>query len=108
METQNTELSQIHIPADIYPVYTQINAQTNLRTASEIQAWLVSYLAEQLEIDADDIDVAIPFDRYGLDSTTAIGLTGDLEDWLGYRLDPTLLYDYPTIEALVQHLSEES
>lgn len=77
-------------------------------TEAKIQAWLVSYLAELLEIDSDEIDVTIPFDRYGLDSSALVGLTGDLEDWLGRELDPTLLYDYPTIDALVQHLIEES
>ncbi len=34
-------------------------------------------------------------------------MTGDLEDWLGCELDPTLLYDYPTIDALAWHLAEE-
>lgn len=76
-------------------------------TAAEIQAWIVSYLAELLEIDPDELNVKIPFDQYGLDSSAAVGLTGDLEDWLGSKLDPTLLYDYPTVEALARHLAEE-
>ena len=76
-------------------------------TATEIQAWIVLYLADLLEVDSDEIEVTIPFDRYGLDSSAAVGLTGDLEDWLGCELDPTLLYDYPTVEALVQHLVSE-
>lgn len=76
-------------------------------SATEIQGWIVSYLAEMLEVDAEEIEVAIPFDRYGLDSSIAVGMTGDLEDWLKKELDPTLLYDYPTIEVLAQHLAEE-
>lgn len=76
-------------------------------TVVEIQAWIVSYLAQILEISQDEVNVTIPFDRYGLDSSVAIGLTGDLEDWLGRKLDPTLLYDYPTVESLAQHLTEE-
>ncbi|MEL6606584.1 MAG: acyl carrier protein, partial [Cyanobacteria bacterium J06614_10] len=43
----------------------------------------------------------------GLDSSAAIGLTGDLEDWLGQSVDPTLLYDYPTVDALVAYLCED-
>ena len=78
-----------------------------LPSAVEIQAWMVSYLSELLAIEPDDVNVTIPFDRYGLDSSVAIGLTGDLETWLDRKLDPTLLYDYPTIEALSQHLAEE-
>jgi acyl carrier protein len=34
-------------------------------------------------------------------------MSGDLEDWVGRKIDPTLLYDYPTIETLAQHLAEE-
>jgi len=78
-----------------------------LPSAVEIQAWIVSYLAELLDVDQDEIDVTIPFDRYGLDSAVAVGMTGDLEDWLGQKLDPTLLYDYPTVESFARHLAEE-
>nr|WP_268890156.1 acyl carrier protein [Gloeocapsopsis dulcis] len=75
-------------------------------TAAEIQAWIVSYLADLLEINPDEIDTTIPFDRYGLDSAVVVGLTGDLEAWLDSKLDPTLIYDYPTIEGLARHLAE--
>lgn len=74
-------------------------------SASEIQDWLVAYIANLLEIESEEVDVTIPFDRYGLDSSAAVGMTGDLEDWLGKEVEPILLYDYPTIEALAQHLS---
>ena len=76
-------------------------------TAAEIQAWIASYLAQLLEINPDEVDTEIPFDQYGLDSSAAVGMTGDLEDWMGKKIDPTLLYDYPTIQALAQHLAEE-
>jgi acyl carrier protein len=74
------------------------------RTITSIKYWIISYLAELLEVDPEEIDPTIPFDRYGLDSSSAVGLTGDLEDWLQHELDPTLLYDYPTIEHLAQYL----
>lgn len=74
-------------------------------SASEIQDWLVAYIANLLEIESEEVDVTIPFDRYGLDSSAAVGMTGDLEDWLGKEVEPILLYDYPTIEALARHLS---
>ncbi len=71
----------------------------------EIQAWLVSYLANLLNVTNEEVDVKIPFERYGLDSSAAVGLTGDLEDWLGHEIEPTLLYDYPTIESLAKYVS---
>lgn len=77
-------------------------------TAAEIQDWIVAYLADLLEIEPDEVDVTISFDRYGLDSSAAVGMTGDLETWLGRDLDPTLLYDYPTVEAMVRHISSQA
>lgn len=74
------------------------------QTAREIQEWMVSYLANLLEINPNEIDITVSFDRYGLDSSAAVGMTGDLEDWLGFEVDPTLVYDYPTIETLAQYL----
>lgn len=78
-----------------------------LPTAAEIQTWIVSYLSELLELAPDEVDVTLPFDSYGLDSAVAVGMTGDLEDWLDTKLDPTLLYDYPTVESFSRHLAEE-
>ncbi|MBW4427885.1 MAG: acyl carrier protein [Nostoc desertorum CM1-VF14] len=101
METQNLQVNTMPRVSEI----NKVDAPKQIRTAAEIQAWTISYLGELLEVDPEEVDITIPFDRYGLDSSAAIGLTGDLEDWLGSEVDPTLLYDYPTIEGLVNHLS---
>ena len=74
----------------------------------EIQDWIIEYLSNLLEISSDDIETDVPFDTYGLDSSAAVGLTGDLEDWIGKEVDPTLLYDYPTVDAIAAHLSSPS
>ncbi|MBC8870095.1 MAG: acyl carrier protein [Planctomycetes bacterium] len=75
------------------------------RTVEEIQEWMVNYLANVLEMSTDKIDVTVPFDDFALDSATAIGMTGELEDWLGKPVDPTLVYDYPTIEQFSKCLA---
>src|SRR5581483_7443168 len=75
------------------------------KTAAEIQSWLVSQLSELLKVRTRDIDVREPFAHYGMDSAQAIGLSADLEDWLGRELPPTLVYDYPNIELLSRHLA---
>ena len=77
------------------------------RSADEIQEWIVAYIGELLEIDPEEVEITVPFDTYGLDSSAAVMLTGDLESWLKTEIEPTLLYDYPTVEALVKHLSSE-
>ena len=77
----------------------------NTKRQKEIEAWLISKIAGELNVPAANIDVTQPFARYGLDSVHATGLAGDLEEWLGLSLPATLAYDYPTVEALARHLS---
>jgi acyl carrier protein len=102
MEIQSFQVTMPTISESI-----KVDVRKEPPTAAEIQAWIVCYMAQLLEIDPDEVNVTIPFDQYGLDSSAAVGMTGDLEDWLERKIDPTLLYDYPTIEALAQHLVEE-
>ncbi|WP_088242930.1 acyl carrier protein [Calothrix rhizosoleniae] len=97
MEIQNTQFTNV-----------EESVNKNLPTKKEIIAWLVSYLAQLLQVDQSDIDLKIPFDRYGLDSSAVVIMTGDLEEWLGYELEPTIMYDYPTITAMAENLSAES
>jgi len=78
------------------------------RTAEDIQAWLVSHLAEHLKIEPSKIDVREPLTRYGMDSVQAVNLAENLAGWLGRELSPMLAYEYPTIEALAQYLAATS
>ena len=90
-------------------ISVNINGQSNLGTPSKaeaIQGWLIDKLAEVLEIEPNQIDVGQDFEEYGLESAEAINLSGDLEDYLGCRLPPTLLWDYQNIEALAQYLAQ--
>lgn len=102
------EVNQISTSSLIYNAIKQENVKNKVREVDEIEAWIVSYLANLLNIDPDKIDNSIPFDRYGLDSAGAVGMSGDLEGWLGSEFEPTLLYDYPTIEALAEYLAAEA
>jgi acyl carrier protein len=74
-------------------------------STAEIQAWLVEYFARALEVDPQEVDVTIPFERYGLSSATAFEMMGDLQEWLETRFDPTLPYDFPTIAKLSKQLA---
>ncbi|MCW5315186.1 MULTISPECIES: acyl carrier protein [unclassified Nostoc] len=75
-------------------------------STTEIKEWLISYLADLLEIEPEQINVETTFARYGLDSSVAVVLTGDLGNLLGKELDLRVIWDYPTIASLAQHLSE--
>ncbi len=76
--------------------------------AEAIQAWLIANVAEALGIDPHEIDIHEPLESYGLSSRDAVSLTGDLEDWLSCRVSPTLVWEYPTIEAIAHYLSGDA
>ncbi len=73
-----------------------------------IQAWIVAHISERMGVAPSDIDVREPFDSYDLDSAQVLVLAAELEKWLGRRLSPTLLWNYPTIEALADRLAEDT
>lgn len=77
-----------------------------VRDAQGIESWLVAQIADRLKIPVAEVDPRSYFPSFGMDSLTAVMLVGDLEVWLGRPLEPTLMYDYPSIEALAQHLAE--
>ena len=72
--------------------------------AQEIQDWLVARIADTLRLEPSDIDVHKPFDTYGMSSTEAVVLSGDLEQLLGRKLSPTLIYDHPSVSELSRYL----
>jgi acyl transferase domain-containing protein len=71
----------------------------------EIRRWLVLKLSALLEVEPNRVDPREPFSSYGLGSVEAVGLAGDLENYLGRELPATLAYDYPTVEALAAFLA---
>lgn len=71
-----------------------------------ICAWLVAKLAKELNVPESQIKVSEEFANLGLGSRQAILITGELEEFLERdELDPSLLWDYPTIEKLARHLA---
>ena len=86
-------------------VLTETGTQARTPSASAIQEWLILRISELLAIARAEIIVTEPFASYGMSSMAAVSLAGDLEDWLGFRLAPTLAWDYPTVEELAQHLA---
>jgi acyl carrier protein len=70
--------------------------------------WLCEWLANQLNKPVEIINPNQSFISYTLDSIIAMSLVGDLEDYLGCRLSPTLAWDYPTIVALAEDLANRN
>ncbi len=76
-------------------------------TSENIQDWLASQIAAQLGIDADEIDVLAPFDRYGLNSMQAMNIASLGKKHLGVNFSPLAIWNYPNVASLSKYLVEE-
>ncbi len=71
-------------------------------TAEQLRQWLRDWVRETT--GAEDIDDDQPMQSFGLSSRDVVALSGELERLLGTRLDPTIAYEYPTINGLTRRL----
>ncbi len=80
-------------------------ATTGAIDQQPIVDWLLDQVAFYLETPAEKIDPDGKLVEYGLDSVYALALCGDVEDEYGIEIEPTLAWDYPTVNAIVGFLS---
>jgi len=76
-------------------------------TKEKIQNWLIAKLAEELNIQASEVDITASFSDFGVNSLAITGILGDLEEWLGTDLEETILWDYPSIESVAKYIETE-
>ena len=82
-----------------------IAPRTQSLTRAEIENWLIERIAVRLRLPAAQVHVSTPFMEFGMGSVDAVEIAAELEHWLGRRISPTAIYNYPNIAALTQWLS---
>ncbi|NEO24234.1 acyl-CoA-binding protein [Moorena sp. SIO4A5] len=85
-----------------------VDQKKELPLEEKIKAWLVAYIAKVFNIEADEVNSTLPFERYALGSADAANLVAELGAWLERDIPATALYSYPTIEFLAKHLVSSS
>ncbi|CAL9617897.1 acyl carrier protein [Streptomyces sp. NPDC057245] len=76
-------------------------------TVESMSSWLADRIALYLKRTPSEIVPTVPLAEYGLDSVAALSLCGDIEEDFDLVLEPTVAWDYPTVEALAGHIVEE-
>lgn len=77
------------------------------KNKEEIEDWLIDEIAKATKKEPDDIDITEQLVNYGINSVDAVNISGELEEWLGYEIPASIVYQFPSIEALSIHLSGE-
>lgn len=70
----------------------------------DLRRFLVDRVARACELSPADVDPDRLLEQYGIASRDAVAATGELEEVLGRRLEPTSVWRYPTINQLVRGL----
>jgi acyl carrier protein len=74
-------------------------------THRPILRWLTARLASSLEVSASTLDPMVPLAEMGVDSVHAVSLVGEIEAHFDIDVDPTLIFDYPTISHIAEYIS---
>jgi acyl transferase domain-containing protein/acyl-CoA synthetase (AMP-forming)/AMP-acid ligase II/acyl carrier protein len=88
----------------ISPTDVPIDPDNSVKTIAEIENWLTAKIAEILEVSTVEIDRQQPLAIHGLNSLKAVSIATELETWLGIEVAPTIVYEYPSIQALANYL----
>lgn len=72
-----------------------------------LEHWLIETLAIWTGVDIEKFDTDESIFIYGLDSSVALIITGDLEKLLSLDLSPSLFWEHSTISELAAYLYKE-
>lgn len=67
-----------------------------------IREWLLNQVAFYLQRPVTELAGDVKLVEYGLDSVYALTLCGDIEDEYDLEIEPTLAWDYPTVDSIAE------
>jgi acyl carrier protein len=94
-------------PLPIPELPSSPSAEQKTQVSDSIERWMLSWLMVRGGVEAADLDADKSLDQLGLDSLSAVEMSGEIEDWLGLRLTPIVAYEHPTPRKLADHLAEQ-
>ena len=87
---------------------------SELRSTGDLQAiqreiadWMTQWLVARAGVTPGNIDRDKPFSEYGLDSLTAVELSGEIEDWSDIVVTPADAWNHPTVVAMSTFIAEQ-
>ncbi|MGW1753614.1 SDR family NAD(P)-dependent oxidoreductase [Streptomyces mirabilis] len=81
--------------------------EISLTTSEDVRAWLTSAVAEAAGLDPLAVDPERPIAEFGLGSRQLVTLAAELSGRIGRAVEPSLVFDHPTIAALAAAVLDE-
>jgi acyl carrier protein len=88
------------------PLLAQLRAAAAADRRSLLEVHLKQQLGQTLRLPPARLDARRPLGSFGIESLTALEFRRRLEKSLGLKLPATLVWNYPTLAALTDHLAE--
>ncbi|MGW4975713.1 SDR family NAD(P)-dependent oxidoreductase [Streptomyces mirabilis] len=76
-------------------------------TSEDVRAWLTSAVAEAAGLDPLGVDPERPIAEFGLGSRQLVTLAAELSGRIGRAVEPSLVFDHPTVAALAAAVLDE-
>jgi hypothetical protein len=73
----------------------------------ELADWLTKKVAGYVNVPPDTIGIDRPLADCGIDSVSGLALCADLQCEKGFAVETTIVWDYPTIDAMAAYLAAE-
>jgi acyl carrier protein len=70
-----------------------------------ILRWLTARVAASLSVPPTTLEPMVPLAEMGIDSVQAVSLVGEIEAQFDVDVDPTLIFDYPTLSHIAEYIS---
>lgn len=78
--------------------------EIDLHNQEMVQSWLTARIRHYLLAVPGEIDPDLPLANYGLDSSAALQMVEEISRLTRAEVEPTLLWEYPTLNALSAHI----
>ena len=73
----------------------------------ELVDWLTNKVAGYVNVSPSTIGINTPLADCGIDSVSGMALCADLQCQKGFDVESTIVWDYPTIDAIAAYLVAE-
>jgi len=88
------------------PLVARLQALAPAERQSELVSYLRDLLAEHVNCGPEEITLRAPLVKLGIESTSAVEISIQLQEDLAAPLASTVVYDYPTLETMAAFLEE--
>lgn len=79
--------------------------QSKKESGADLQAVVIDIVRRILHLEEDEVEQALTFKELGADSISSVEIVRDINKNLRLNLDAVVLYDFSTIQSLVDHIA---